>query len=188
MAKLDLPGTYVWDEQDQVLHMALKVKLAELMVLTAPELYSPFIQIRKDGKPILYVRLLKELYRCLRSALLFYRKLKTDLENMGLKVNPYDPCVANRIVCGTQQTIVWHVDDLKLSHMIPRENTKIIHKLMNIYGKDMKVRRGKKHRYLGIDMDWSVKDQLMIDMSEYNKETVSMWPDPPEKICKDPGR
>ena len=82
----------------------------------------------KDGKPILYVRLLKALYGCLRSALLFYRKLRTDLENMGFKVNPYDPCVPNRIVCGTQQSIVWHVDDLKLSHLIPRENTKIIQK------------------------------------------------------------
>ena len=93
---------------------------------------------------------------------------------LGLKVNPYDPCAANRIVCGTQQTIVWHVDDLKLSHLILREKTKIIQKLMKIYGKDMKVRRGKKHRYLGMDMEWSVKGQLMIKMPEYNKETVSM--------------
>ena len=188
MATLELPGAYLWSEQDQILHMVLKGKLAELMLLAAPEIYSPFIQIIKDGKPILYVKLLKALYGCLKSALLYYRKLRTDLENMGFKVNPCDPCVANRIVCGTQQTIVWHVNDLKLSHLILRENTKIIQKLMNIYGKDMKVRRGKKHRYLGIDMDWSVKDQLMIDMSEYNKETVSMWPDPPEKTCKDPGR
>ena len=36
---LDLPGAYLWDEQDQILHMVLKVKLTELMVLAAPELY-----------------------------------------------------------------------------------------------------------------------------------------------------
>ena len=105
---------------------------------------------------------------------------------MGLKVNPYDPCASNRIVCGTQQTIVWHVDDLKLPHLILREKTKIIQKLMKIYGKDMTVCRGKKHRYLGMDMDWSVKVQLMIDMSEYNKETVSIWPEPLEKPVKTP--
>ena len=84
---------------------------------------------------------------------------------MGFKVNPCDPCVANRIVCGTQQTIVWHVNDLKLSHLILRENTKIIQKLMKIYGKDMTVRRGKKRMNLCTDMNWSVKVQLMIDMS-----------------------
>ena len=40
---LDLPGEYLWDEQYQVLHMVLKGKLAELMVLAAPEPNSPFI-------------------------------------------------------------------------------------------------------------------------------------------------
>ena len=52
----------------------------------------------------------------LRAALLFYRKLRADLEDMGFEVNPYDPCVANKIVNGSQCTIVWHVDDLKVSH------------------------------------------------------------------------
>ena len=72
VATLELPGAYLWSEQDQILHMVLKGKLAELMLLAAPEIYSPFIQIRKDGKPILYVKLLKALYGCLMSALLFY--------------------------------------------------------------------------------------------------------------------
>ena len=57
---------------------------------------------------------------------------------------------------------------------------------MKIYGKDMTVRRGKKHSYLGMDMDWRVKGQLIIDMSEYNKETFSMWPEPLEKPVKTP--
>ena len=43
VSTLDLPGAYLWAEQDQVLHMVLKGELAELMVLAAPELYSPFI-------------------------------------------------------------------------------------------------------------------------------------------------
>ena len=39
VATLDLPGSYLWAEQYQVCHMMLKVKLTELMVLAAPELY-----------------------------------------------------------------------------------------------------------------------------------------------------
>ena len=35
---------------------------------------------------------------------------------IGFKLNPYDPCVANKIVHGKQLTIAWHVDDLKVSH------------------------------------------------------------------------
>jgi len=36
------------------------------------------------------------------SAMLFYKKLKNDLIGYGLKVNSYDPCVANKIVSKSQ--------------------------------------------------------------------------------------
>ena len=65
---------------------------------------------------MLYVRLSKALYGMLRAALLFYKRLRSDLENMGFEVNPYDPCVANKMVNGSQITICWHVDDVKVSH------------------------------------------------------------------------
>ena len=31
-------------------------------------------------------------------------------------INDYDRCVANKIINGKQCTIIWHVDDLKISH------------------------------------------------------------------------
>ena len=65
---------------------------------------------------MLYVLVSKALYGMLRAASLFYRKLRRDLEEMRFKVNPYDPCIANRDVDGAQCTVVWHVDDLKVSH------------------------------------------------------------------------
>ena len=65
---------------------------------------------------MLYVRLSKALYGMLRASLLFYKRLRSDLENMGFKVNPYDPCVANKMVNGHQMTVCWHVDNLKVSH------------------------------------------------------------------------
>ena len=52
----------------------------------------------------------------LKSALLFYQKLRDDLERNGFQNNPYDPCVANKMIDGEQMTNVWHVDDLKVSH------------------------------------------------------------------------
>jgi len=32
-------------------------------------------------------------------------------------LNPYDKCVVNKKINGEQCTIIWHVDDLKLSHV-----------------------------------------------------------------------
>ena len=32
-------------------------------------------------------------------------------------MNPYDACVANKMINGKQFTIVWHVDDLKASQV-----------------------------------------------------------------------
>ena len=44
------------------------------------------------------------MYGLLRSSLLFYRKLRGELEDYGFKINPYDPCVGNKIV--TTETLV----------------------------------------------------------------------------------
>ncbi len=69
------------------------------------------------------MKMQKALYGLLRSALLFYKKLVADLESDGFVLNPYDPCVANKVVGGKQMTICWHVDDLKVSHCGPAQVT-----------------------------------------------------------------
>ena len=70
-----------------------------MMVMANPELYRPFVSY-ETGKAVLYVRLQKALYRCLKIALLFYKKLVGDLEAYGFGINPYDPCVANKMIGG----------------------------------------------------------------------------------------
>ena len=61
----------------------------------------------------------KALYGMLKSALLFYKKLRDDFENNGFQANTYVPCVANKDINGSQMKIIWHVDDLKVSHKDP---------------------------------------------------------------------
>jgi hypothetical protein len=73
--------------------------------------YEKFV-VTRDNEAVLYVHVLKALYGMLVSAMLFYKKLNNDLIEYGFKVNPYDPCVANKIVRGRQMTVSWHVDDL----------------------------------------------------------------------------
>ena len=68
--------------------------------------------------------MLKALYGLLKSVLLFYNNLVKDLEDCGLNINPYNPCVANVIINGKQMTVAWHVDDLKVSQKDPFHTTK----------------------------------------------------------------
>ena len=77
--------------------MVIRGKTAELLMRLNPELYRPYIWYTKKGVPVLYVQIEKAMYGMLRAALLFYRKLRADLEDMGFEVNPYGPCVATYI-------------------------------------------------------------------------------------------
>jgi hypothetical protein len=124
-ASCDLPGAFLHTVTDEKVIMVLRGELCELMVKVDPKLYRKYVTRDKRGKPILYVQLYKSLYGLMRSALLFYCKLRGELEAYGFKVNPYDPCVANMETPGGQMTVLWHVDDLKMSCKDNFELTKL---------------------------------------------------------------
>ena len=105
----------VKDGEERVI-MKITGVLVDLLVEIAPEVYGPYV-VFENGRKVLYVQVIRALYGMLVAALLWYKQFKGDLESIGFKFNPYDPCVANRIVKGKQQTVRFHVDDLKSSHM-----------------------------------------------------------------------
>ena len=51
-----------------------------------------------------------------------------------LLTRTYDPCVVNKDVNGKQMTVIWHVDDLKVSHVDENENSKFAEWTKTIYG------------------------------------------------------
>jgi hypothetical protein len=53
-------------------------------------------------------------------SLLYYKKFVKSLKSKGFKLNPCDPCVANKQVKGEQLTMCFHVDDCKISHLLPK--------------------------------------------------------------------
>ena len=53
-----------------------------------------------------YMSRYTKLYTMFKNMLLFYKKLRSDLESIGFEVNPYDPCIANKIINGNQMTII----------------------------------------------------------------------------------
>ena len=79
------------------------------MVATSPEIYKKYLTVNRKGELVIYMEALNALYRTMKAALIFYNKLVANLKSVGFQLNPYDPCVANNIVDGTQLTFVWHV-------------------------------------------------------------------------------
>jgi hypothetical protein len=103
--------------------------------------------------------------------LLFYKKLRRNLEENGFTINPYDPCVVNKTVQGTQQTVSWHVDDLKSIHIKKEVNVELFKWLKKTYGSkkigEVKAHRRKIHNYLGMVLDFSEQGVLQVQMKDY---------------------
>ena len=57
------------------------------------------------------------------------------MEQYGFKVNPYNPCIANKTTTsGETVTVIWHVDDLIGTCKNDFELTKFPCYLVKIYG------------------------------------------------------
>ena len=180
----DIPNAFIQtlmpevkDGEERVI-MKITGVLVDLLVEIAPEVYGPFV-VFENGHKVLYVQVIRALYGMLVAALLWYRQFKGDLESIGFKFNPYDPCVANRIVKGNQQTIRFHVDDLMSSHIDKRVNDKFLIWLNDKYGHhgEVKATRGDVHDYLGMTFDWSDPGKVKVDMIDYMTNMVEEFPD-----------
>ena len=87
--------------------------------------------------------------------------------------------MANKIVDGAQLTVVWHVGDLKVSHVDAGVVTRMSMWLQKTYERlfddgsgAMKLKRGKIHEYLGMQLDFSVAGQVKITMFDYIQEML----------------
>ena len=124
------------------------------------------------------MELLKALYGTLRAALLFWKKLSAKLIEWGFEINPYDWCVANKMVNGKQLTVLWHVDDLKISHVDSTVVDHILDELDLEFGKEAPItrNRGKVHDYLGMTLDYSKSGKVQIKMLDYVDKMLKKLP------------
>ena len=180
----DIPNAFVQtDIKDQEVGsrtiMKIRGQLVDMLVDLAPQDYEDYVLYEGQQK-VLYVRMKKALYGMLQSSLLYYKKFRKDLEEIGFIINPYDPCVANRMIQGKQHTVTWHVDDLKSSHIDPKINDQFLAWLKKKYASDkigeIKATRGKKHDYLAMTLDFSTTGVLQVDMTQYVKKMLQDFP------------
>jgi hypothetical protein len=140
--------------EDRVV-MKITGVLVNMLININPESYGPVV-VLENRKKVLYVEVLKAIYSMLEAALLWYKTFRKDLEDNGFIFNPYNPCLANKKVQGSQQTIVFHLDDLTSSHKSKLVNDKFEKRLNSMYGKHGRVSamRGRVHDYLGMELDY----------------------------------
>ena len=94
----DILGSYLHRETDQDVIVFLERARVEIMVKVAPKISQKYVIMSSKGKPLLYVQIQNSLYDLLRSALLLYRNLANKLESYGFQIQPYNPCVSNKII------------------------------------------------------------------------------------------
>jgi hypothetical protein len=66
---MDIPGTFVQADIDEVVHVIFEGEIAEMLIRMDPKLYLKYVR-DENGKAVLYVELLKALYGTLRAAFL----------------------------------------------------------------------------------------------------------------------
>ena len=170
VATADIVGAYLNADMLDFVLMKLVGDAVDILCEVNPT-YLQYVVI-ENGQKVLYVQLLKALYGCVQSALLWYELFTSVMVDIGFVLNPYDSCVANCMIDGHQCTVAWYVDDNKISHVDPAVVSSIIGKIEDKFGK-MTVTRGKVHDFLGMNITFTENKSVEIRMTEYVKEALA---------------
>ena len=174
VAIFDIPGAYLHAKMPEEHRVMLKLKgrFVDIMC-TVNEDFKRHI-LYENGVKVLYLRVLRAIYGCIRSALLWYNLYSETLVKEGYKINPYDRCVANKLINGRQCTLVWYVDDNKISHVDPEVVTEEMKMISEHFGK-LTISRGNKHQFLGMDIELDRNNkEVIVSMIDQVEEAINM--------------
>jgi hypothetical protein len=158
--------------------MKITGPMVDILCQINPKLYELYVTTEK-GKKVLYTEASKAIYGMVDSAFLFWIYMSSHLAENGFTMNPYDVCCMNKEINGKQCTIVWYVDDLKVSHMSAKVVTDVIGMIGKEFGnhKPLTIQRGLLHDYLGMTIDLSVEGKVMITMIDFIEKMLEEIPD-----------
>ena len=185
VAVIDIPNAFIQtrvdDPKDRVF-VRMRGVVVDWLVQAAPTVYGQFVTKDKKGDSVLLVECWNAIYGTMIAGLLYYRKFAESLTTKGYVANAYDPCVWNKMVEGNQSTICFHVDDCKISHVSAKVNDDTIKWLRQDYESiftdgsgEMKVARGKVHKYLGMQLDFATPGVVIISMFDYVDDVIKAW-------------
>ena len=96
------------------------------------------------------------------------------MEKKGFSLNPYDQCVANKIIEKKQCTLAWYVDDNKLSHVDKNVLSEVIEIAKRYFG-ELKVTWGKIHKFLGININIRDDKKIELDMVDHLVDAIKKF-------------
>ena len=169
VATADVVGAYLNAYMEDFVVVKLVGDEVDIISRINP-IYKEYIT-SENRKKVLYLQLIKALYGCIKSALLWYECFTKCLFDMGFKLNDHDKCVANKMIEGTQCTIVWYVDDNKISHVNSKVVDQIIAEIEKRFGK-MTVKRGKEHVFVGMNISFIGDNKVKLTMKSYLEEAI----------------
>jgi len=115
----DIPNAFVGvvvtdEDKDYRVLIRLRGRVVDILCKIAPDVYKykRYVTVNKKGEKTLIVQCMNALYGTMVASLLYYKKFVKSLKRNGFKMNPYDPCVANKTVDGKVLTVCFHVDDV----------------------------------------------------------------------------
>jgi hypothetical protein len=179
--------TQVDDAKDRVM-ICITGVIVDWLVKVAPKVYALYVGTNSKGVKRLLVECYKAIYGTMVAGLLYYRMFSSSLKNRGFTVNPYDPCIWNRVIVGKQMAVCFHVDNCKISYLDPKVVDYTIAWLCNEYKSVftngsgmMKVARGKVHKYLGTTLDFATSKIVKVTMLKCVDEIIGSW----DKACNE---
>ena len=93
---------------------------------------------------------------------------------MGFELNPYDLCVANKMINGSQCMIVFYVDDNKISHNDPAVVDSVINELKKYFG-ELTVEKGNKFDFLGMNVHIRKEKKVVIEMRKHIEDALDWF-------------
>ena len=94
----------------------------------------------------------------------------STLDKIGFKINPFNWCIAKKEIDGSQCTVMFYVDDNKISHKDPNVITSVLEAVSKYFGK-LTITRGIKNDILGMNI--KIKDQqVYIDIKDQGRKAI----------------
>ena len=137
--------------------------LVDMLLDITPDVYGLYVTTERKGIKKIINQCMNAIYGNVVASILYYCKFFKTLKLNKFKMNPYYPCDSNRIVNGSQKSILSHVDYCKLNYKDSKVNDIFIgiirdkyHSIFEDGSGTMQVNHGKVHKYLGMTLDYTI--------------------------------
>ena len=94
----DVPGAYLQTPmpEGKIVHMKFEGEFVDILCDSDKSFRQ---HVTSEGnKKVLYTRVHRAIYGLIESALLWYEVYTETLKGMGFELNPYDKCLANKVI------------------------------------------------------------------------------------------